>query len=98
MKPYYEDYITHAMRYYISHRTPGDHKSPADAANWEACDAAIKDSPTYQVAIIADVYTNKGLLREAVKKTAEERKLNEDYVWKIVHQFNRSAAHHRNLL
>lgn len=98
MKPYYEDYITHAMRYYIGHRMPGDHKSPADAANWEACDAAMKELQTYQVAIIADVYVRKGLLRDAVRETAEERKLNEDYVWKIVHQFNKSAAQHRNLV
>lgn len=98
MKPYYEDYITHAMRYYISHRMPGDHKSTADAANWEACDAAMKELQTYQVVIIADVYVRKGLLRDAVSLTASERKLNEDYVWKLVHQFTRSAAHHRNLV
>jgi hypothetical protein len=98
MKPYYEDYITHAMRYYMSHTTPGDHKSPADAANWEACNAAIKEFQTYQVDILAEVYTRKGLLRDAVKETAEERRLNEDFVWKIIHQFSRSAALHRNLL
>lgn len=98
MKPYYEDYITHAMRYYMSHRMPGDHKSPADAANWEACDAAMKELNTTQLVIIADVYARGGLLKDAVRETAEERKLQEDYVWKIVHQFNRSAAHHRNLL
>lgn len=98
MKPFYEHYITHAMRYYMSHRMPGDHKSPADAANWEACDAAMKELNTTQLVIIADVYARGGLLKDAVRETAEERKLQEDYVWKIVHQFNRSAAHHRNLL
>ena len=100
-KPYYEDYATHALRFYA--RNPAlNMKSPGlklvDIENWNACNDTMRKYSERDQAIILNVFKSKCALSDAVECIAAQYKMNAGNVWQLLNRFSADFAINRGLI
>lgn len=98
-KPFYSDYVRHAMRFYArNHEKTPQFKSDADRQNWVACDKVIKKYNDMDRVILIYVYGAYDTLPDNVYEKAKEFKINQNIIWDTMKEFERKVAKKRGLI
>lgn len=98
-KPFYSDYIRHAMRFYSRNKdNPPAFKSDVDKQNWIACSKAIKGYSDRDTDILVAVYGGYDTLPDNVYEMANKYHINQNVIWDMMKEFERKAAKKRLLI
>ena len=96
-KPFYSDYVRHAMRFYSRNQTP-TFKSDVDRQNWIACNKAIQDYSDRDKDILVAVYGGYDTLPDNVYEMANKYHINQNIIWDMLKEFERKVAKKRLLI
>lgn len=99
-KPYYEDYATHAMRFYARNpalcmNKPG--LKLTDIQNWNACNDALRHFSEQERAIIVEVFRSKCAINDSVDCIAAQFKTEPGRIWQLLNRFSKEFAKNRGL-
>ena len=102
-RPFYSDYVRHAMRYYSrsvinSRQEKPFFKSDADKKNWQACYNALKDFSDKDRELLVTVYAGFDTLPDEVYQTAKKFKIDQSVIWDLMKVFERKVAKKRGLM
>lgn len=97
-KPFYTEYVRHCMRYFSRNITKPQFNTEVDKNNWYACYKAIgRYSDTYKEILIR-VYAMHDTLADNVYETAKLYDIDQNIIWDLLKEFERSVAKKRGLL
>ena len=102
-RPFYSEYIRHALRYYTrsvinSNQAKPTFKTDADKQNWLACYSAVKDYAERDKDILISVYSGFDALPDEVCRAAHKYGLDQNIVWDMMKTFERKVARKRGLI
>jgi hypothetical protein len=97
-KPFYSDYVRHAMRFYSRNRKPSLFRTYADRLNWLACDRAIKPYSDRDKDILTSVYGGYDTLPDNVYEVATRYHINQNIIWDMMKKFEKEVAQMRDLI
>ena len=97
MKAFYSDFVTHCLRFYCRHRDP-KFRSDADKKNWYACDNALKGFEDSDKAMLIQIYADGDTIADNVYQTAKKLGIDQDGIWKMLHDLERKVAKKRGLI
>lgn len=97
-KPFYSDYVRHAMRFYSRNIGKQTFKTDADKQNWLACDKAIKDYSDRDKNILVAVYGGYDTLPDNVYNISNKYHINQNIIWDMLKEFERKLAKKRGLI
>lgn len=97
-RPYYSDYIRHAMRFYSRNLKPSAFKSEVDKKNWFACHQSITKLPKRDVNILVSVYGGFDTLPDEVYNVATTYHIDQSEIWDMMKEFERKVAKRRGLI
>lgn len=98
-KPFYSDYVRHAMRFYSRNLVkPISFKSYVDEENWLACKYVIKEYSDRDKDILVLVYGGYDTLPDNVYEAAKKHHINQNIIWDMLKEFERKVAKKRGLL
>ena len=96
-KPYYTDYVRHALRFYTRNPNPTFH-TEVDKNNWYACHNAFKPYSDKDKEILISVYSGYDTLADEVYGAAKKYQINQNLIWDLMKDFERKVAKRRGLL
>ncbi len=95
MRPFYQDYVFHMLRFYFSYdKEPKHFKRHADKLNYTACNRVMKNRNSFETEIIKEVACY-GLWTTTVAQLHDTTK---DNVYSIVGKTAKEIAKKRGLL
>lgn len=97
-KPYYSEYVRHALRFYTRNMDLSVFKSEVDKKNWQSCAAVIKTYSMRDRDIIVTVYGNRDTLADNVYETAKKYSINQAIIWDMLKDVERKIAKCRGLM
>lgn len=97
-KPFYSDYVRHAMRFYSRNLTLSSFKKEADKANWYACNDAISFYSKRDKDILVYVYGSYDTLADNVYTMSKKYSINQNIIWDMMKEFERIIAEERGLI
>lgn len=98
MRPFYSDYIRHAMRFYSRNTTLKRFNSEVDRENWQACRKALSGFPERDKQILIDVYGSRDTLEDSVFDAARVYGIEQGVIWDLMKDFEHKAAKRRKLI
>ena len=98
-KPYYSDYVKHALRFYSRNCTEKPmFKSDADKSNWLACDSVFKKCSHLTKDILVSVYSGHDTLADEVYNASKKYKVDQNIIWDTMKDLEKAIARKRGLL
>ena len=97
-RPYYSDYIKHAMRFYSRNLYLTKFKSEADKNNWKSCESVLKRYEEKDREILQYAYGEFDTIADNVYIISKKHNIEQDYVWDMMREFERKVAKTRGLL
>ena len=97
-KPFYSEYVRHALRFYTRNMDVSTFKSEADKRNWQACASVIKTYSERDRDIIVAVFGNRDTLADNVYEAAKQRNINQGIIWDMLKELERKIAKRRGLI
>ena len=97
-KPFYTDYVRHALRFYSRNLIEPPFKKRADKENWLACDSVVKKYSDRDKDILVYVYGSYDTLADNVYAMAKKYSINQNIIWDMMKEFEREIAVARNLI
>ena len=96
-KPYYTDYVRHALRFYTRNPNP-TFNTEVDKNNWYACHRAIEHCTDRDKDILLRVYGLYDTLADNVYEVAKMYSIDQNIIWEMMKDFERSVAKKRGLI
>ena len=97
-RPYYSEYVKHALRFYSRNQDKPIFKSEADKNNWMSCDSVFKCYPLDTRKILLTVYSGYDTLPDEVYKASKIWKIDQNWIWDMMKEVERKIAKRRGLL
>ena len=97
-KPFYTDYVRHALRFYSRNLTLSNFKKDVDKENWLACHNAIREYSNRDKDILVYVYGSYDTLADNVYVMSKKHHIHQNVIWDMMKEFERSIATERGLL
>lgn len=97
-RPFYSEYVRHALRFYTRNLSQTRFKSEADKNNWFACANVIKGYNDRDRDILIAVYSGHDTLADNVYETAEKYAIDQAIIWDTMKEFERKIAKRRGLM
>lgn len=97
-KPFYSDYVRHAMRFYSRNVTISYFKSEVDKLNWLACQKAINVFSERDKDILISVYQGFDTLPDNVYEVAKKYNIDQTEIWDMIKDLERKIAKRRKLI
>ena len=97
-KPFYTDYVRHALRYYSRNLFNPRFKKEVDKDNWNACHYVISKYSKRDKDILVYVYGSYDTLADNVYTMAKKYSINQNIIWDTMKEFEREIAIERKLL
>jgi hypothetical protein len=98
MKPYYSDYVRHALRFYTRNLSQPRFNNDADKNNWFSCKSVMDKYSDSDQAMFVEIYGGYDTLADNVYETAKKYELNQGILWDKMKEFERKIAKRRGLL
>lgn len=100
MRPYYTEYVRHAMRFYAKYpnAAPQNFRSNADRQNWNACHKVVRRLPEKERLALLRLYQETGDFADCVYETSRASRKELDGVWEEIRRIERKIARRRGLL
>lgn len=97
-KPFYTDYVRHALRFYSRNLNQYTFKKEVDKENWLACHKVISNYSNRDKDILVYVYGSYDTLADNVYEIAKKYHIHQNVVWDMMKEFERKIAEERGLL
>ena len=97
-KPFYTDYVRHALRFYSRNLSISTFKKGVDKENWLACSAAIQKYSPRDKDILVYVYGSYDTLADNVYVMSKKHRIHQNVIWDMMKEFEREIAEKRGLL
>lgn len=98
-RPYYSEYVKHALRFYTRNLSPvPTFKTEADKNNWYSCLITLKGCSDLQRNIIIDVYSGYDTLADNVYEASKKYDVNQSVIWDLMKVVERKVAKRRGLM
>ena len=99
MRPFYSEYVRHALRFYTRNCTEKPiFKSEVDKSNWLACDSVFKRCSTLTRDILVSVYSGYDTLPDEVYNASKKYKVDQNIIWDEMKAIEKGIARKRGLL
>ena len=97
-RPFYSEYVRHALRFYTRNLSKPRFKSDVDKNNWFACESVLKAYSEVEREILAMVYGGYDTLSDNVYETAKKYNINQAIIWDTMKDVEKKIAKKRGLL
>ena len=97
-RPFYSEYVRHALRFYTRNLSQSRFKSEVDKNNWFACANILKGYSDRERDILVAVYSGYDTLADNVYETAKKLNINQAIIWDMMKEVERKIARKRGLL
>ena len=97
-KPFYTDYVRHCMRFYARNTNKPRFNTEVDKNNWYACHRAIERCSNEEIDILICVYRLYDTIADNVYEVARTRGIDQNIIWDMMKDFERSVARKRGLI
>lgn len=97
-KPFYTDYVRHALRFYSRNLSNPNFKKGVDKENWLACHNVIGKYSDRDKDILVYVYGSYDTLADNVYTMSKKYSINQNIIWDMMKEFEREIAQERGLL
>ena len=97
-KPYYSDYIRHAMRFYSRYLQKSKFDNNVDKSNWQACHTALKTYSDRDKDILVYVYGEFDTIGDNVYAMANKYHIHQNLIWVMMKEFEHKVAVERGLI
>lgn len=97
-KPFYSDYVRHALRFYTRNLSLTRFRSDVDKVNWNACHEVLIEYSNRDKDILANVYGGYDTLADNVYEMSKKYNINQNIIWDMMKDFERRIAKKRGLL
>ena len=97
-KPFYTDYVRHALRFYSRNLTISHFKKEVDRENWNACHDVISDYTKRDKDILVYVYGSYDTLADNVYEISTKHRIHQNIIWDMMKEFERKIAEKRGLV
>jgi len=97
-KPFYSDYVRHAMRFYSRNLQIAYFKSEVDKINWLSCHKAIGVFSERDKEILISVYQGFDTLPDNVYEVAKKYNIDQNIIWDMMKDLERKIAKRRKLI
>lgn len=97
-RPFYSEYVRHALRFYTRNLAQPHFKSEADRENWFACENVIKGCTDRDRDILVAVYSGYDTLANNVYEVAKKHGINHNVIWDLMKAIERKIAKRRGLM
>ena len=95
---FYTEYVRHCMRYYSRNINKPRFNTEVDKNNWHACHRAIENCSDRDKDILIRVYGSFDTLADNVYEVAKAYAIDQNIIWDMLKNFERSVAKKRGLL
>lgn len=96
-KPFYSEYVRHAMRFYSRHLNRPAFKHRVDELNWQACHNVLKAYSLRDKDILTSVYGAFDTIGDNVYAVANKHRIHQNIIWDMMKEFERKVAIERGL-
>lgn len=96
-KPFYTEYVRHAMRFYSRHLNKPTFKHNVDKSNWYACHNVIETYSRRDKDILTYVYGEFDTMSDNVYAIANKHHIHQNIIWDMMKEFERKVAIERGL-
>lgn len=97
-KPFYTDYVRHALRFYSRNLSISNFKKGVDKENWLACQESIREYSDRDKDILVYVYGSYDTLADNVYEMSKKHRIHQNIIWDMMKEFERSIAEKRGLI
>ena len=97
-RPFYSEYVRHALRFYTRNLSLHSFKSEADKSNWFACANTFKGCSDRDRDILVAVYSGYDTLADNVYETAKKYDMDQAIIWDLMKDVERKIAKRRGLM
>lgn len=97
-RPFYSEYVRHALRFYTRNLSQPHFRSEVDKNNWFACASSFKNYSDRDRDILVAVYGGYDTLADTVYETAKKHSINQSIVWDLMKEVERKIAKRRGLI
>lgn len=97
-KPFYTDYVRHALRFYSRNLSLPHFKKDVDSKNWWACHYTINKYSDRDRDILVYVYGSYDTLADNVYEMSKKYSINQNIIWDMMKEFEREIASERGLI
>lgn len=97
-RPFYSDYVRHALRFYSRNLSLVIFKNEVDRNNWNACASVIREHSSKERDILVMVYGGYDTLSDNVYETAKKYGINQNIIWDMMKDVERKIARRRGLI
>lgn len=97
-RPFYSDYVRHALRFYSRNLSQPHFRSEVDRNNWFACKRVLRDYHDRDKDILVSVYGGFDTLSDNVYETAKKHGINQNIIWDMLKDVEKKIAKQRGLL
>ena len=103
MRPYYAEYVKHALRYYIktTRNIPSEQprfKTEAEKKNWLTAQAALKTFSADEQEMFAAIYSENIMLSDSIRQYSERHGVHVNHIWNLVNDLEKKVAKRRGLI
>ena len=95
---FYSEYVRHCMRYYARNTNKPRFNTEVDKNNWYACHRAIAPYSDKYKDILLRVYSLYDTLVDNVYEVAKAYDIDQNIIWDLLKDFERSVAKRRGLI
>ena len=95
---FYSEYVRHCMRYYARNTNKPRFNTEVDKNNWYACHRAIEHCTDRDKDILLRVYGLYDTLADNVYEVAKMYSIDQNIIWEMMKDFERSVAKKRGLI
>ena len=98
-RPFYSEYVRHALRFYTRNRLPKpEFKSEADRNNWYACATVLKGCTDRDRDILIEVQSGFDTLSDNVYEVSKKYNIEQAVIWDMMKDIERKIAKRRGLM
>ncbi|XCH79041.1 MAG: hypothetical protein WHF31_16225 [Candidatus Dehalobacter alkaniphilus] len=98
MKPFYADYVNHALRFYARNELQPVFESVSDSENYTCVSRVLSNIDKADAEILCDIFRRKDTLADNIYEVSKERNLNQDVIWTMLSKVTYQIAKERGLL
>lgn len=97
-RPFYSEYVRHCMRFYSRNTDKPRFNTEVDKNNWYACQRAIERYSEQDKDILIRVYAAYDTIADNVYEVAKTDHIDQNIIWDMIKDFERSIAKKRGLI
>lgn len=97
-RPYYAEYVQHALRYYSRNIERPVFNTDVDKSNWMSCYSVLDKYTDRDREILIAIYGGQDTLADEVYGTSRRYNINQRLLWDMMKELERKVAHRRGLI